>query len=747
MKRPVLIILIYYIAGILTGRYLGNGIVPFVIMLCVILALIKANRDRALLAAPIFMLIGILMTSSSLKTNNYEAIADAKAEGVIYDISYSQSGRQRLDIRSDDKNIRIMTDKIYDANIGDVIVVKGMIDPPATPSNPGEFDDFLYMKMEGLEYRLYADSIYKTGSKDMPLRSFMYELREKINESIDNIYTKKDASIIKAVVTGDKSAISDETRTLYTSGGAVHILCVSGLHVSVIAAIIFIFVKKILRLNGMASLALSAVFLFAYMAFIGFTPSVIRAVIMAMLVVVAGEIGRKSDGLNNIYIAALAILLFDPLTLFNTGFMLSFLTVFGIVLSSRYIRFKGEGAYIKGILSASFFATVFSLPVTAYCFYNVSFAGILTNVIILPLTPIVVIFGILSAVMGVISVPLGVFFAGSAAVVLKIYDIVLKAVSAVPFLNIMTGRPGIAFCALYYVTIIIIITNLKNKRSIKAISGLCAAMLFISVISNKVFLKDVEIAFLDVGQGDCAVITDYNKNAFIIDTGGNWYYEDDENTGVRYIYPYLQYKGIKDIEVLFVSHPDIDHILGSIGLMDVCDISKIVLADFEYEKSEVYDRMIKKAEEKGIEILRVTAGDRISAGDIVFDCIYPYAGARGDDNAGSLVLKFTYDEFSALFMGDLGIAQEEIIIDNNIDIRSDILKVAHHGSKHSTGEKFVEAVDCDYAVISSGKNNIYDHPHDETMERLSDATKLVTADNGAIIIKTNGNDYTVKTMK
>lgn len=395
---------------------------------------------------------------------------------------------------------------------------------------------------------------------------------------------------------------------------------------------------------------------------------------------------------------------------------------------------------------SSLFATIFALPITAYYFYSVSLAGIITNLVILPLTPIVVIGGILSSVVGIFFEGAGTFLAGSVAAVLQIYKFVLSLAGEIEFLNIITGRPPVYLCVIYYAGVIILTTMKDFKaKSLLLPTGLLAAFVIISF--NGRILKNTEIAFLDVGQGDSAVITDYSGNTFVIDTGGSWVYDEEDNTGVRFVYPYLQYKGKNSIDVLFISHPDSDHALGSLGLLDKCDVKKLVFADFDYEQSKLYDRIIEKAAQNETELVFVSAGDIIKFGDISFECIYPYEDSTGDDNDGSMVLKFTYGNFSVLFTGDLGKEQEEILLENDADLSADVLKVAHHGSKYSTSEEFVSAVGFSEAIISVGENNTYGHPHEEVLKVLSGKNVYATDECGAVIIKTNGEKYGIKTVK
>ncbi len=746
MKRPTLIILIYYLAGILTGRYLTEaGIVPFVIMLMLAIVLFFVKRERFCLAAPVFMVIGAISISVMLSNGGF-AEGEVIREGVIKNITYSQNGTQRLDIETDENIcIRVMADKNYAVGIGDVIAVKGTAVMPEKPTNPGEFDDYTYMKREGLSYRVYAETIYKTGEKPMPISSAFYNARKKLNKSIDRIYTKDNAAIVKAIVTGDKSYISDSLRTLYTDGGVVHILCISGLHVSIIAGLVIWLFRK--WFGKTKSTIAAAAVLFVYMAFIGFSPSVTRAVIMAVIGFAAADFGRKSDALNNLLIAALAILLANPLLLFSSGFLLSFVTVLGVILSMLFYKDDKKSGYIKKTIITSFFATAFSLPITAYYFYNVSLAGIITNLVVLPLTPVIVIFGIISAVVGISSEVLGTFFAGSVAAVLWFYEAVLEVVTKIDFLNVITGRPNIVFCIAYYSVLIVVMTNIKNRISAKIICIMATTAMVFMLVSGRTFYESTEIAFLDVGQGDCAVITDKDGGTFVIDTGGSWFYDEDDGTGKRYVYPYLQYKGRSSIDVLFISHPDSDHAQGSLGLMEMIDVEKIVFANYDYEESELYDKIIETAEKTDTEIEFVSAGDKMTFGDLDFECLYPFEGSGGETNAGSMVIKLIYGDFSVLFTGDVGFREEIEMINNGVDLSADVLKVAHHGSKYSTADYFVSEVGCKCAVISVGANNNYGHPSEEVLETLSDVNVYETDNYGAVIISTDGEDYKIRTMK
>lgn len=298
MKRPVLIILIYYLAGILAGRYLSElGIVPFAFVFVLPFIGFVIKRERVLIIAPVFMVLGFALTASALKEVTVNE-GEMNVEGVIYEITYSQSGTQRLDIKTEDGMvIRVMSDKHYNADIGDVIAVKGRAVLADKPTNPGEFDDYTYLRRENIDFRLYAEKLYKTGEKGMYLKRILFKVKSLLNDSIDRLYTSENSALVKAVVTGDKSFISDSLRTLYTEGGAIHILCVSGLHVGVIIAALSYFIKRILRIKGVAAEIIIDLLLVLYVIFIGFTASVVRAVAMAVIVNTAPKKAEKATDL------------------------------------------------------------------------------------------------------------------------------------------------------------------------------------------------------------------------------------------------------------------------------------------------------------------------------------------------------------------------------------------------------------------------------------------------------------------
>ena len=314
-----------------------------------------------------------------------------------------------------------------------------------------------------------------------------------------------------------------------------------------------------------------------YLFFAGFSPSAIRAVIMIGIGLIGNIFYYESDALNNVAIAATCILLVQPLYLWDVGFQLSFIIVTGILLGSDIIKNSTLPYYIKNTLGFSFIASVVSFPIMAYHFYFVSVIGILVNIIILPLTSILLGIGMIVGIVGLFSIQVATFLSGIVYYILWFYEKVCIWATSVPYGYILWGRP-------------------KDK-----------------------------ISFLDVGQGDAIVIQTYDKYTYIVDTGGKLQATLGNNTGIYTVLPYLQEQGISEIDGLFITHMDADHCFGAIELMNTIEINKIYISNYNFEKTPLYETFLKNAQKNNIPIFIIGAGDSEKLGNTMqLDVLYPY---------------------------------------------------------------------------------------------------------------------------
>ena len=774
MKRPILWMLLFFISGVLLGYNMPFGVcytLFFVLFLGTALILIKHWHSKAPILFFLFFLLGSFLMKGSLAPVDKAVEQGAQenrvvvVEGVITETGTTKSGRQKLTVAC----IKVMGDtisyngkvKLYvlskdnkQHDIWETIHMKGKLLPLEGKRVPGAYDEWLYLKTRGFDYKMFPDSVDVMGKKATPVLRTIFGLKQKIQEVYDEVLPKEESGIIKAMVTGEKEDVDSTLKDLYTRAGITHILAISGLHVSIIALYLFYLLQKGLRLNRRVSSAITIVGLLFYLLFTGFSASAVRAVVMVTVGLFGNILYRSGDRFNNIAIAALVILLVEPLYLWDIGFQLSFVTITGILCGMEMLEKEIRlPVLLKNTVGISFFATLSSYPVTAFHFYSISLVSILTNIVVLPLTGLLLIFGIITGVVGLVSLPFATFFGGTVYYILQFYKVVCGLVTIIPGGYVHLGRPPLLVIIFWYLTFLIIYCYKEgNKCQQIAMLGTGGLFLF-CLVGNRLIFHENTVAFLDVGQGDCIVINTYDGKTFVVDGGGKYHVDYGKNTGNTIVLPYLAYMGTDEIDGLFLTHMDMDHGAGVVELMDQIPVKGAYISDYDFKVSQLYLSFLKTVEKNKVPLYTVKAGDRTDIHkDMRLECFYPMDNEisfyDSDDNHGSMVLKLTCDEVSFLLAGDAGIEDEMGMIIANSDLNSDILKAGHHGSKYSSSTEFLEKVSPEVAIFSSGKKNRYGHPHKETIERMEafSIKRYNTAERGTVTVLTNGKKYKIKTM-
>ena len=679
-----------------------------------------------------------------------------RLKGSVVNVQYTQSGKQRLDFRTDEiiidetaeeTDIRVMLYMPEGSFVktGDVIAVKGKAADMNKPFTPGSFDMGRYTASKNYDTAVYAEKVYLLENGKGGFYGRLNAFKERIDSVYKNIFPKQEAEIISAMVLGGGSAVSEEIRELYSLSSISHVLAVSGLHTSVIcAALLFVFRKLVSERKGYVATAIAIV---GYAFFTGLSPSVVRAVIMLEVIIWGHILKRESDTLNSLCAAAFIMIANNTNIIYDVSFVLSVVSVYGCVACAEILGSEeGLKQKILSIMAVSFVVTSMLLPVMANNFHHVSFAGIFANLIAIPLMMPLLVLGIICGITGLFSLNVSAFVGGAVFVILKIFEYMSKAAALLPFADIHTGNLGLIFAVLYYILIILLLTDkVKGFRKTAIISAdiICISAL---LLGNRFVLRNNFIDFIDVGQGDSAIVRTYDGGVYVFDTGG--IYTEGDNTGKNIIIPYLDYYGKDAIDVLFISHPDNDHCGGAVELMENINVRKLVIADYDYGENTLLENMLLSAEENGIEVERINAGYKAKGkGGLEFECIYPLSSKlspEDDDNNGSLVMKLNCGDKSILFTGDIDENDEKFLLYADADIKCDVLKVSHHGSKYSSTEEFVNKTDADFAVISCGKNNTYGHPDGEAVKRLenSGSEVFITSEHGTISFVTDG-----KTLK
>jgi competence protein ComEC len=643
---------------------------------------------------------------------------------------------------------------------GDVLRIKGKLDKPAGQKNFGEFDYELYLARERIFTCLniwQEKDIEKIGEDDSSfLVSFSLSARDKIKEITKQTLPPPYNYLLIGMLLGEKAFISTDLKEVFSEAGIMHVLAVSGLHVGIIAMALLFFLSM-LRLPEKPKLLILISILIMYASITGFRPSVLRAAIMFILLI-GGKLINRSRNLNiSLFFAAFLILLSNPLILYDAGFLLSFIVTFFIINLAPILQglFSKVVVWIKNPLAVSTAAWIGIFPLSAYFFTKVSMISIVSNIFIIPLTGIAVILGFVTFFVGLISISLASMIAGINYLILNLITLIAKSFSSLPFAFIYVAQPSVIVIILYYLMVLFIIEMFCKKtlpQKIKKKVGLIALSLISLIIIVQVFYPadNLKVNFINVGEGDCILIEAPGKTNILIDGGGTPL--SDFDVGSKIVVPYLRRKGINEIDLLILTHPHIDHLEGVLPVLEELKVDAVLDSGLNCVSSE-YEEFISLITKKGIPYHKAKAGDNfIFNNSLEIFLLNPLYDSdsydESDFNNASIVVKLFYKDADFLFTGDIEeSAEKKLLVWQNI-LQSDILKVGHHGSSTSTTLEFLDKVNPSIAVITVGKNN-FGHPSQKVIERLEDRNiKIYRTDkDGTIIIRTNGREYWIKTLK
>jgi len=619
-------------------------------------------------------------------------------------------------------------------SLGDIIELCGEVKIPSGPMNTGSFDYARYLKTEKIFFNFEAN-LLKCSIINHCDR-FMHKIenfRIKCSTFISNTFPDDVAGVLNAFVIGDKSFLDEDVSVAFTKSGLSHILAVSGLHVSVFISAVVFFLKR-MRLSKRKQLLISVVCTIVFVIFTGASPSSVRAGMMATFALIAKLVYRKADSLTTLSVAAAVLSLFNPLIIYDAGYMLSFSSTAGIILfyqtissatSKVYTRlnnrniFRSLLSWLSDGFAVGLSAQIFTVPLLIYLFNSFSLVSIVATMVVSPFLPFILIGGLLFIGISFISVK----FAATASCLLlyptRAMLLVAEFFSQFGFSQVLYGQLTLFVILTYLLTVLTIIFLIRKKKTAYIVTVISLCMLSILGLFNYfAHFKLASVSFLNVGQGDCALFKAPGNCDVLIDAGG---YSQNKSTGEYIISPYLLKNGVTDVEYLFLSHIDLDHTVGISGLVKTHKIKKIIIP-YGQQYGENFAGLADIASEHGTDILFFTRGDVLKVNDeITITALSPDSEQfkySDKENDTGLVLRLDYGESSFLFCGDISETIENHLLNNSFGIKeTDVLKVAHHGSKYSTCQKFTDAIKPKFAFISAGKNN-YGHPNFDIVDRL-----------------------------
>lgn len=694
----------------------------------------------------------------------YVEVSDAK-EAVTVQSGQTGEGVKDLEIAGRHRLLCYLKPGQEEARIGSTVRLKGKLSCFEKASNPGQFDSYSYYQISKISFRLsQAELLAKTTTYNT-VREGFYQLRAFLAEQLAEALPIEDAGIMQTMLLGERAMLDGEIKALYQRNGIAHILAISGVHISLLGMGLY----RLLRRGGIpmkASAGIGAVFLAGYGMMTGFSVSVVRAVIMFAFQMAAVLLERSYDRLTALGVAGVLLLLWQPLYWYHSGFVFSFGCVLGIALLLPVLtQEKGASGAGKGrpckegwlkavrskLLSGCALAAI-TFPIYLNFYYQFPVYSVLLNLLVLPLMSLLLAAGILLIVLQICCPALAALPALLIHGILWFYQWLCRMAEHLPGKLFTPGMPGNWQKTIAAVIILLMLCFHKRLKLWLRWAFLAAAMAILMWHPK----GGLTVTFLDVGQGDCICVENGNGKSYLVDGGSS----SVSGVGQYRIIPFLKYQGIGELEAVFVSHSDQDHCSGILELLTMAPrqgikIKNLVLPDLSEEsRDETYGELEEAAQEAGIPVSYIGAGQRIQDGRLRLRCLHPEKGAAFvDANIGSMVLELTYGEFRVLLTGDIEGEGERLLIDKlrteQQKERVAVLKAAHHGSKNSTSEDFLKAANPFSTIISCGKGNPYGHPHKETLERLEEYESKIyqTDEGGAITVQMQGETLSIETYK
>ncbi len=711
---------------------------------------------------------------------------------------------------------------------------------PRNFKNPGRLDYKLYLRSKGIDVIggiSKSKNIEKLNFEEPNVFAQAFiSLKEKLHHLLDKYLTKVPASIIKAMILGEKQFLEDKLKQAYITSGLAHLLAVSGLHIGFIAgATYFLFyplcfklLVRFLPLSARSGLAkkitaiLTLIPVGLYMGLVGAKVSAIRAGLMVIFVLISFLINRKQNLFNALLLAAFIILLINPYSVLTPGFQLSFMAVFTILfyiqivypLNGDSIDWMGDIPWYKRLpfirrdsrfrnhwtielisstTMVSLPAVLGVLPISIFFFNQISFLGIFLNILFIPLASFLIPFAFLSCFLSFFWEPLASVFMPLVNLLTQIFIHIPQEAQKISFSSTYVSTPPEFWPILYYIVLfgfpLWILrqqeikksqppeqwsnrsnTFLQNKltlisKSKQSSIGIFNRKFFESIgfifCISGVFIwlcwprfpnfhtNELDLCLLDVGQGESIFIETPDHKVILLDGGG--YYKNSLDVGKVVLAPFLWNRGISKIDYFGATHSDNDHIAGLESLINYFPIKKYLTRFHQHEDPRLKN-LKATLKTKGTQIVSLEPNAILSVGEVKIKLLHPskhfiekYPSIERISNQHSWIVLVQFKDVRFLLSGDITSKEESYLINQQINLKAQILKAPHHGSKFSSSQAFLDAVNPKDVLISSGLNNPFHHPHPEIIERYKESNINVwrTDQQGALCVNTNGHNHRI----
>ncbi len=759
LKRSLFFCIAALLAGIYTAYFMPDAIPVvwlFFIMLVLFVSLFFTKRGRL----PFFMLLCFLIGAFYLQNandltkrplysylNEYITITADVVEKPVYDeedkthtvsaMVHQVSFLHETAELEEKVQLTVPAGEVVPA-FGESFTAIALFYVPYESMNQGGFDYALYLKTKKIYFKGTVESgtVGIIGTFPLSIKEKVYQLNNCYSEVLTQHFPQEAASVFQAVSLGNKSLMTKELKNGLQISGLSHITSVSGMHVTSLVSFLYL-LFKLLKRSQYKFIWLTGGLILFFMLFTGATPSVVRASIMGLFVLLAYLFYREADPLTSLAAAAGVLVLYHPMIAFDAGFILSFVATLGILLFAdgiihhllRLFRLKGRKGWLAyilrglvSVLAITVSSQMMMLPISAWIFGYVSLWGFMTSCLVTVLAPVILVVGLLVSFLGQIHPFLAVLPAGFGYLFVTLFLGIVYFFGENP-----AGIKAVASFSLFglyvYSLFLFLVYSLLHKRFKHcAVPAFSLILLLVThLVVTGLAGPKAEVTFINVGQGDCALLQLPGDVNVLIDGGGTPAYQGNFDVGKEIVLPYLYKRGIRKLDYIIASHPHEDHINGLFSVLDYMKVKTLVIPS-RFEEKEQGAMLLDRAHKKEMKIQIADAGDKIElAPDCTFWVLMPDENCfeiMEEENDCSLVAQFSFLNNTVLFMGDAEEEAEAYLTDIYLPPENtQIIKIAHHGSDNSSGEEFLQWANPEYAYIPCGRNS-FGHPGEETLKRL-----------------------------
>jgi competence protein ComEC len=782
---------LYLFAAAIAGAYLGlltsvtssswlvaSGMVAAL----TVLAPWRSTRAILLLAFCILCVAGLAQRELSQFTSMTNRLPTQEAiyEGTVSDLTLSldKSKRGKIEVHGaivDEKRMGLNATlwlsikqgaAAVDLKSGDIIRVKGKIKKLQNALSPGEFNPYWFGFARKIQGTLALHDPFDLVIVQKQAHPALFaSLRDDLRSRLVALTTPREAGVLLALIIGDTALFDDAHKQIYRQVGAGHLLAVSGLQVSLLAFLFFrffhlllLFMPRVGRLSKARPIAaLCAMFaIWSFVMLCGAPPSAVRAAAMSSVLLVGVLLRRQVTMLDAFGIAGLFTLLLAPSAVVDPSFLLSYAAVFGLIVSSApkrepdaleepsFWRRQSEKAY--ALVVASISAGLMTLCISANLFGELAWGGLIANIVLVPIAVFLQTPAIFLGVIGAsLSSPFLVNIGSACAGFIEALCETLGA--CLGHLQLITAPSGVAVSLCMVATLVFVRTLLSPKK----LTGFaCCAVLIAPIAFLQIDTQQgLRITVLPVGQGDAAVFELPNRQVMIVDGGGT--HDRAYDPGKNVVLPFLQRRGIDHIDVVVLSHPDGDHIIGLFSVLEALSIGEIWHSGYD-DSHPLMAELLGLAKRKNIKLR--TPSELMGVhdlGGVKLEILAPHFAQGGlypdfKTNDNSLVLKVSLGSDSALWLGDIERPGEERLLAQYPNLGVSVVKAPHHGSKTSSSPQLVASTSPQHVIFCTREGNMWGFPHSQIAKRWQDqgATTWNTGTHGEITIWLTGHGVNVK---